>query len=36
MLLSAVSHEGLNDVLRQLASVIDKSRAAEAGAVEEE
>ncbi|MEJ5083418.1 MULTISPECIES: GTPase ObgE [unclassified Ochrobactrum] len=36
MLLSAVSHEGLNDVLRQLASVIDKSRAVEAGAVEEE
>lgn len=36
MLLSAVSHEGLNDVLRQLASVIDKSRAAEAGTAEEE
>ncbi|OYR13292.1 GTPase ObgE [Brucella grignonensis] len=36
LLLSAVSHEGLNDVLRQLASVIDKSRAAEAGTAEEE
>ncbi|MDT6939506.1 GTPase ObgE [Brucella pseudogrignonensis] len=36
MMLSAVSHEGLNDVLRQLASVIDKSRAAEAGTAEEE
>lgn len=36
MLLSAVSHEGLNDVLRQLASVIDKSRAAEAGTAGEE
>ena len=35
LLLSAVSHEGLNDVLRQLASVIDKSRAAEAGTAEE-
>ncbi|MFQ0814569.1 GTPase Obg [Brucella anthropi] len=31
LLLSAVSHEGLNDALRQLAAVIDQSRAAEAG-----
>ncbi len=31
LLLSAVSHEGLNDALRQLASVIDESRAAETG-----
>ncbi|MEN5279131.1 GTPase ObgE [Brucella sp. TWI432] len=36
LLLSAVSHEGLNDALRQLAAVIDKSRAVEAGAAEEE
>ncbi|PQA71746.1 GTPase ObgE [Brucella oryzae] len=34
LLLSAVSHEGLNDALRQLASVIDRSRAAEAGTAE--
>jgi GTPase len=34
LLLSAVSHEGLNDTLRLLASVIDKSRAAEAGTAE--
>ena len=32
LLLSAVSHEGLNDVLRQLASVIDQSKAEEAAA----
>lgn len=32
LLLSAVSHEGLNDALRQLASIIDESRAQEAGA----
>lgn len=36
LLLSAVSHEGLNDALRQLASVIDQSRAAEAGTAEAE
>ncbi|MEJ5020444.1 GTPase ObgE [Ochrobactrum vermis] len=36
LLLSAVSHEGLNDALRQLASVIDRSRAAEAGTAEAE
>ncbi|KAB2683130.1 MAG: GTPase ObgE [Brucella sp.] len=36
LLLSAVSHEGLNDALRQLASVIDQSRAAEAGTAETE
>ncbi|MFD1199788.1 GTPase ObgE [Brucella gallinifaecis] len=36
MLLSAVSHEGLNDVLRQLAAVIDQSRAREAGVVEDD
>ncbi|NIH77109.1 GTP-binding protein [Ochrobactrum sp. P20RRXII] len=36
LLLSAVSHEGLNDALRQLASVIDQSRAAEAGTTEAE
>ncbi len=36
LLLSAVSHEGLNDTLRQLASIIDQSRAAEAGAVEDD
>lgn len=36
LLLSAVSHEGLNDVLRQLAAVIDHSRALEAGTAEEE
>lgn len=34
LLLSAVSHEGLNDALRQLAAVIDQSRAAEAGTAE--
>jgi len=31
LLLSAVSHEGLNDALRQLGAVIDASRAQEAG-----
>ncbi|MBC2887361.1 GTPase ObgE [Ochrobactrum sp. CM-21-5] len=31
LLLSAVSHEGLNDTLRQLAAIIDMSRAEEAG-----
>lgn len=36
LLLSAVSHEGLNDALRQLVSVIDQSRAAEAGTAEAE
>ncbi|MBC8716550.1 MULTISPECIES: GTPase ObgE [Brucella/Ochrobactrum group] len=36
LLLSAVSHEGLNDALRQLAAVIDHSRALEAGTAEEE
>ncbi|WP_139973873.1 MULTISPECIES: GTPase ObgE [Brucella/Ochrobactrum group] len=36
LLLSAVSHEGLNDALRQLAAVIDQSRAAEAGTAEAE
>ncbi len=34
LLLSAVSHEGLNDALRSLAAVIDLSRAEEAGAAE--
>jgi len=34
LLLSAVSHEGLNDALRQLAAVIDVSRAQEAGTAE--
>lgn len=34
MLLSAVSHEGLNDVQRKLASIIDLSRAEEAGTAE--
>ncbi|HHV70128.1 MAG TPA: GTPase ObgE, partial [Ochrobactrum intermedium] len=36
LLLSAVSHEGLNDALRQLAAVIDQSRAAEAGTAQAE
>ena len=36
LLLSAVSHEGLNDALRQLAAVIDQSRAVEAGTAEDE
>ncbi len=36
LLLSAVSHEGLNDALRQLAAVIDQSRAAETGTAEAE
>ena len=36
LLLSAVSHEGLNDALRQLAAVIDQSRAVEAGTAEAE
>lgn len=36
LLLSAVSHEGLNDALRQLASIIDLSRAEEAGTVDAE
>ncbi|ERM03060.1 GTPase CgtA [Brucella intermedia 229E] len=36
LLLSAVSHEGLNDALRQLAAVIDQSRTAEAGTAQAE
>lgn len=36
LLLSAVSHEGLNDALRQLAAVIDQSRAVEAVTAEDE
>lgn len=36
LLLSAVSHEGLNDALRQLASIIDLSRAEEAGTADAE
>ena len=36
LLLSAVSHEGLNDALRQLAAVIDASRAQEAGTAQVE
>ncbi|WP_343315127.1 GTPase ObgE [Brucella sp. BE17] len=36
LLLSAVSHEGLNDTLRRLASIIDQSRAAEAGTSEDD
>lgn len=36
LLLSAVSHEGLNDVLRQLARVIDESRAADAGTADKD
>lgn len=36
LLLSAVSHEGLNDALRQLAAVIDVSRAQEAGTAQVE
>mgnify|MGYP004720660893 CR=1 FL=1 len=36
LLLSGVRHEGLNDALRQLAAVIDQSRAVEAGTAEDE
>ncbi|NKC03642.1 GTPase ObgE [Ochrobactrum haematophilum] len=36
LLLSAVSHEGLNDALRQLGAVIDASRAQEAGTAQVE
>ncbi|EEH13290.1 GTP-binding protein Obg/CgtA [Brucella ceti str. Cudo] len=36
LLLSAVSHEGLNDTLRQLARIIDLSRAEEAGTAQAE
>ncbi|CAJ2334826.1 GTPase ObgE [Brucella abortus] len=36
LLLSAVSHEGLNDTLRQLAHIIDLSRAEEAGTAQAE
>ncbi|MFK3667650.1 GTPase ObgE [Ochrobactrum teleogrylli] len=36
LLLSAVSHEGMNDALRQLGAVIDASRAQEAGTAQVE